>query len=234
MKTHLLTIAAILFASVLFSGCMSFLPHMPLEFENDWKERSVIKPDSMLILIPRIHVYNQAELEKDLPAVKDTFTEWFAQSVRAQFDTVFHIKAITRIIDTADIALDTAELNGALIYAPRYKKAQNPGEPDIVLCFALLNVNNTEITINSINYSFAGNGMQRTAMSTTSKYLFLNGNFSYYNVRTGKRLAYSRFSSNVSYAFHLDAGDWTDLVKETIHSATNYTPLNNTSYYSKH
>lgn len=234
MKTHLLLIAALLFASAFLSGCMSFFPQMPLEFENDWKERSAIKPDSMLILIPRIHVRNQAELEKDLPAIKDTFTEWFAQSIRAQFDTVFHIKTITRIVDTTDIALDTAELNGALIYAPRYKKAHNPGEPSIVLCFALLSTNNTEVTSTNVTYSFYGSStMQSTAVSRSSRYLSLYGNFSYYNVQTGKRLAYSRFSSNVSYTFHLDAGDWTDLVKETVHSAINYTPINNTSYYHK-
>ncbi len=208
---------AMAFACAILIGCAA--PRSVVD--PSWTQ----KPGKVKVVFTEPFVANPDDLQDDLPDYVNNFPDWFKAQVEANIGKYSSgVNFSVERISADMVSAEAASLDGVNIKVPKIKQMDN--DADIYLVLNDVWFGRTEAE-SACAGSFGAGGVGGGMMvgGCVSKQFTAKGNFAYFDVKTGKRVAYGDFEANSSYTFAVSQGDWESVVLGALDKMLSNTPL---------
>ena len=211
------TILSLAVACALFCGCA---PKRSV-INTSWTQ----KPSKVKIVFTEPFVANPDDLADDLPDFVNNFPDWYKAQLEANLanysnGVLYSVEMISRDAVTSE----ASNVNGVNVKTPKIKTMDDAA--DVYLVIDELWIGRTTTTTACAGAGGMGGGGFGMGVGGCSSNDFTGkGTFAYFDAKTGTKLGYGDFESKVGYTFALTQSDWVEVVKQSVESMFENTPI---------
>lgn len=209
---------ALAFASacVLLNGCASSRSVV----DQSWTQ----KPAKVKVVFTEPHIGSPKDLQDDLPNYVDNFSDWYKAQLEDNFGSqtkgvLYSVQKISK----DQIKTENADMEGYNFLVP--KVAEMDPEADVYLVMDDIWIGRVESETTCTMGGGFGVGGGMGATCTQNKDFTEKGRYAYYDVKTGKKLAYGDIEAKSGYTFTVSLSDWNNIVEKTVSIMLDKTPL---------
>jgi len=200
---------------VLLGGCAKKL----VKIDESW----IQKPSKVKIVFTEPSIGSPKDLADDLPDFVDNFADWYKSQIEENLGRFsngvrYSVEKVSRDLVTYEFS----DMDGSNFKTPKMKMMDESA--DVYLVMDDLWIGRVVSEEPTCMTTGGFNGMATTTCAP-DKFFTGRGRYAFFDAKTGKKLGYGDIESKVGYTFTVSRGDWIDVVRKTVNTMLEDTPI---------